>query len=241
MPAELVAALLVWARVAPLAFALARFTRGFVPLVVALSASLALALVLVSSAGPAPELTSMTTLLAALLRELAIGATFALALAFALLAAPWALALSDAHAAHAELRAVLARPYALCAAWLVLALEGPLALVTGLAQSFRDAPLAVPTLSARAFAFGVAQLAGDALVTALGFALPLLVSMWLTTLTLALVHKALAPRGLAATGFSGLLLTLLASLLLVPIAGRAPEGVRQAIEAARALTRAFAG
>jgi flagellar biosynthesis protein FliR len=132
-------------------------------------------------------------------------------------------------------------PYALCAAWLVLSLRAPLAIVVGFAESFRDAPLGSRAFSAREFAFGVAQLFGDALATAIGFALPLLVSVWLVSLCLGLLRRLLAPRALAPQpALTGALLTLAAALVLVPIASRAPEGVRRALTSARALTRALA-
>jgi flagellar biosynthesis protein FliR len=177
----------------------------------------------------------------ALLRELAIGATFALSLGLALLTIPWAVALSDGSEALAGTRRALAIPYALCAGWLVLALGAGRALVVGLVESFRDAPLAVGGLSARTFALGVAQLAGDALATAFGVALPLLATLWLMSLTLAALRRLLLPLALAPQpAFASLLTTLAGALLLVPLASQAPESVRHAIEVARTLTRSFA-
>lgn len=241
MPEELTQAFLVWLRVVPLGLGLASFTRGFVPAAVALSLTLALACALLSSAGPAPALSGAVALALASLRELAIGATFALALALALLAAPWAVHMSDASEGLGELRRTLAVPYALCAAWLVLALGAARAIVIGLAESFRDAPLAAGPVSSRDFALGVAQLASDALLTALGFALPLLVTVWLLAVASATMRRLFAPSALAPQpALAALVFTVAAALWLVPTASRAPEAVRQAIAAARALTRTFA-
>jgi flagellar biosynthesis protein FliR len=241
MSLELSAALLVWMRTLPLGLALALFSRALVPLPVALSLTLALTCALLPSAGALPETIGSAALALAVLRELCVGATFALALSFALHAAYWAVHLGEAHELHAELRRTVAVPYALCATWLVLSLRAPLAIVVGLAESFRDAPLAGRVLSSGEFALGVAELLSSALVTAIGFALPLLVSVWLLSLTLAFARRALAPSSLSPQpALTGLLLTLAAALLLVPVAAHAPEGVRQALASARELTRAFA-
>jgi len=238
---ELLQALLVWARVLPLGLALSTFSRALVPSAVGLSLTLALAAALIPAAGAGPELLGVAALVLALLRELAIGATFALALALALLSIPWAVSLSAGAEMLAPLRRTLETPYALCAGWLVLSLGAARAIVTGLAESFRDAPLAGAVLSTRAFALGAAQLVTDAVATAFGFALPLLVALWLMSFTLAALRRALLPSALAQQpAVAGLLATLAAALLLVPIASRAPEAVRHAIEVARLLTRGFA-
>jgi len=237
---------LVLARVLPLGLALGVLTRGWVPIAVALSLGMALAYALVPLAGVAPPVSGLAELALRTLRELSIGATFALSLSFALLASSWAVRLSHPRDARfAELAAEpLSRAYVLCALWLVLSLGGLRAIVLGLAESFRDAPLAGGPLDARALGLGTAQLLADALVTALGFALPLLVSVWLLELTAALLER---------VGWSGqlgghrgaplsrpLLTWFAVALLLVPIASHAPESVRLAITAARALTRALA-
>jgi flagellar biosynthesis protein FliR len=124
----------------------------------------------------------------------------------------------------------------------VLSLGGLRALVIGLAESFGDAGLAGRTLDARAFALGAVQLTADAFATAFGVALPLIVSAWLLDLSVALIARVLAlgSPASAVSALRPLLLLLAAALLLVPIASRAPELVRAAILAARALTRAFA-
>lgn len=241
MDSELIDALLVALRVLPLGLALASFTRGFVPLPIALSLTLALTVALLPAAGSSGAPLALTGLAIAVVRELCIGASFALALTLALEGARWVVHLSDGNEAHADLRRMLARPFVLCAIWLAISLRAPQAVLIGLAESFELAPLGAGVFSASAFALGLAQLTSAAIATAIGFALPLIVSAWLVSLTLALVVRAVGPRGFAPPPLaSGLLLTLAAALLLVPIAARAPEGVRLALQGARALTRTFA-
>jgi hypothetical protein len=134
----------------------------------------------------------------------------------------------------------LARLYGLCAGYLVLSLGGARAVVIGLAESFGDARLGVPRLDGPTFALGSVQLVVDALATALGLALPLLVAAWLVEASFALVGRALA-SGLPSD--AGLLRSVVyvvaAALLLVPTASLAPDAVRGAIGSARALTRAL--
>lgn len=240
MGVELVVTLWVGLRVLPLGLALGSFTRGFVPLPIALSLTFALTFALLPAAGRGDLPPDVAALAAAGVRELCIGATFALALTFALEAARWVVHLSDGHEANGDLRRALARPYALCAIWLAISLRAPQAVLIGLAESFEFAPLGAGVFSASGFALGLAQLTSAAIVTAIGFALPLIVSAWLISVTLALVARAVGPRGFAPPPLlSGLLLMLAAALLLVPIAARAPEGVRLALQGARDLTRAF--
>lgn len=231
---DLPALLLASARVLPLGIALAVFSRGLVPAAVALSASLALGVALAPAAGALSAALGPLGLGLALLRELGIGAAFALAVSLALLVVPWTLAI-----AHPALPPALAGAYGRYACWLVLALGAPRALLVGLAESYRDAPVAAQALDARTFALGVAQLTTDALLTALGVGLP----VWLAALTfelaLAVAGRAVAlPRQPLAL-LRPLLLTVLAALLLVPVASRAPELLRAALAAARTLTRAL--
>jgi len=231
---------LVFARVLPLGLALIAFTQGWVPSAVALSVCLALACALTPLAGAAPTWVGVGALALWVLRELCIGAAFALALGLALVASGWAVRASQA----AETRLAvgpLSQAYVLCACWLVLSLGALRAVVIGLAESFRDAPLVGSRLVARSFVLGSAQLAGDALATALGIALPLLIGVWAIELVGALVARVLAPGPLARPPVLLPLLALLALALALPaIVARAPEAVRAAIGAARALTRALA-
>ncbi len=244
MAGDALSYLLVLARVAPVALALSVFSRGFFPMAVALSLALAWVAGLAPLAGAAPAPSALTFAFA-MLRELCIGGAFALALAFALLAASWAVGMSRARdGGGAEPRAVhaaLGVAYGLCAAWLVLSLGGARALFLGLAESFGDASLAGRALDARAFALGVARLSADALASAFGLALPLVASLWLLDVSSALIARALALHATPPAPLRPLLQLGAAALLLVPIASRAPELVRAAIAAARALTRAFAG
>lgn len=223
------------ARVLPLGVALAVLSRGLVPWAVALSASLALGVALAPVADGAAVPTSAALLALALLRELGIGGAFALSVSLALSAVPWALALG-----HPALPAGLVGAYGRYACWLVLALGAPRALLVGLAESHRDAPIAAVPLDGRAFALGIAQLATDALATALAVGLP----VWLAALTFELAvvlgARALAlPRQPVAMA-RPLLLTVLAALLLVPVTSQAPGLLRDALASARALTRALA-
>jgi flagellar biosynthesis protein FliR len=237
MESELAIALLVFLRVLPLGVALAAFSDGFVPAPIALSLTVALAAVL------APHALSEDVTLGwlACLRELSIGATFAFALALALHAAAWAVQLSSVADGLSELRRRMSVPYALCAGYLVLSLRGPEVVVAGLAESLRYAPVGVTSFAGESFATGIAGLVGTALATALGFALPLIVSVWLATMLIALLGRALLPPTLAPLPAVGaMLFTLLAALLLVPIVARTPEAVRAALDAAHALTRSFA-
>ena len=237
---ELLALLLVSLRMLPLGLALGLLSAGVVPLAVSLSLSLSLALVLWPSA-PLLGPVSGGALLLAGIRELCIGGTFALALSLALMSVAWAVQLSDANETYVALRARLAVPYVLCAAWLLFALRAPLALLVGLADSLREAAPSGTAFSAQAFAFGVVDLVTAALLTAIGFALPLVATLWLLSITFAFGRRALAPPGLAAQpSWGALALTLASALLLVPIASRAPEAVRTALASARALTRALA-
>lgn len=232
--------LLVLARVLPLGLALLAFTRGWLPSAVALSACLALACALTPLSGPAPTWVGVGELALWSLRELCIGATFALALGLALIASGWAVRASQSADTRLAIEP-LSQSYVLCACWLVLSLGAQRAVVIGLAESFRDAPLGGSRLVARTFALGSAQLAADALATALGVALPLLVAVWLIELVLALIARVLAPGSSTLVPVLRPLLVLLAvALALMPIVARAPEAVRSAISAARALTRALA-
>ena len=237
---EGIAVLLVLARVGPLALSVGAVSSGFVPVAVALSLGIAVTCALLAVAGPAPAFSGLSALALAVLREACIGATFAIALGLALCAVGWALRL--AHGARDPLaHGPLEVLYTLCATWSVIALGGHRAIVAGLAESYRDAALGVGALDARGFALGIVQLVSDALATALGFAAPLLLGMLLLELVLAFAARLLAPRGLPLTGLARpLLFTLIAALLLAPIAGRAPEAVRSAIGSARTLTRALA-
>jgi flagellar biosynthesis protein FliR len=234
---------LVFARVLPLGAALIVFTRGWIPSAVAISLCLALSCALTPLAGEAPTWVSVGALALWLLRELCIGGAFALALSLALIASGWAVRLSQGPESRLAV-AQLSQSYVLYACWLALSLGAQRAVLIGLAESFRDAPLAGTTLGVRAFALGSAQLVADALVTAIGVALPLLVSVWLIELTCSLIVRVLAPGALATTALQPVLrpLVLLAALalLLGPVAGQAPDAVRAAIVAARTLTRALA-
>lgn len=235
---------LVLARVLPSALSLTALSRGFVPRAIASSIALALTVALAPLAGPLAPALDLLGLATALVRELAIGGCFALALAFALLTTSWAVQLSHASSARDAFVRPLASAYALCACWLVLSLGGLRAFVVGLAESFRDAPLAGPVFDAGAFARGALQLVADAFATAFGCALPLLASVWLIDASLALLSRVLPAGTLVASVPSPLrsvAVAIAATLLLSPVAAHAPELVRAALEAARALTRAAAG
>ena len=230
---DLRAAALGSARVAPVGLALAALGRRFVPPGVALSLvpalGVALAPAVVGDALPSHTL----ALVLALTRELCVGAIFAVALSLALSAAPWALRL-----AHAEMPPALVTLYGMAGCWLVLALGGARALLVGLAASYEDVPVASVPPSARAFALGVAQLTTDALVTALGVGLPLLMTCWLVELLRALTLRATgASAGPAWLALRPLLLGVLAALLLAPTVSQVPALVRSALDAARTLTR----
>ena len=223
------------ARVAPIGLALSTLGQRFVPASVAVSLVLALGVAMAPAVG-APALPSgVPALVLALIREVCVGASFAVALSLALLVAPWALRLS-----HPAMPPVLASLYGMAACWAVLALGGGRALLMGLADSYRDAPVASTPMSAHAFALGVAQLTTDALITALGVGLPLLAAGWLFELVRALTLRAIGagvePAWLV---LRPLLLTMLAALLLVPTVSQAPALVRSALAAARTLTRAL--
>jgi flagellar biosynthesis protein FliR len=241
LDAELLRLFLVSARVLPSAIALSVLSRGLVPRAIAGSLALALTVALAPLAGPLGAQQSSATVLTSLVRELAIGGSFALALGLALLASAWAVQLSHPRDTTSAIVRPLATVYALSAIWLVLALGGLRAFTIGLAESFRDAPLAGGSLDLRAFALGVVQLASDALAAAFGFALPLVASSWLLEASLALLSRVLPANAVAAAApVRSLLLVLAGALLLLPIAAHAPELVRGGIGAARVLTRAFA-
>lgn len=230
---------LVLARVLPLGLALITFTRGWVPSAIALSVCLALSCALTPLAGGAPTWVGVGTLVLWLVRELCVGGAFALALSLALLVSGWAVRLSQGPESRLAVEP-LSQSYVLYACWLVLSLGAHRAVLIGLAESLRDAPIAGTTLGARAFALGSAQLVADALVTAIGVALPLLVSVWLIELTFSLIARVLLPGAMTAQPLLRPLLVLGAvAALLGPVAGRAPEAVRTGIAAARALTRAL--
>jgi flagellar biosynthesis protein FliR len=230
---------LVLARVLPLGVALIVFTRGWVPSAVALSVCLALSSALTPLAGAAPTWVGVGTLVLWLLRELCIGGAFALSLSLALQISGWAVRLSQGPESRVLVPA-LSQSYVLYACALVLSLGAHRAVLIGLAESLRDAPIASSALDARAFALGSAQLVADALVTAIGVALPLLVSVWLIELTCSLIARVLLPGATTAQPVLRPLLVLGAvALLLGAVAGRAPDAVRAALTAARALTRAL--
>ena len=121
MPALWLPFVLVLARVLPLGLALIAFTRGWVPTAVALSTCLALACALTPLAGVAPTWVSVGVLALWSLRELCIGAAFALALSLALIASGWAVRSSQAADARLAVEP-LSQAYVLCACWLVLSL-----------------------------------------------------------------------------------------------------------------------
>lgn len=236
--------LLVFARVLPLALVLASLSRALVPPAVALSASLALALALVPLAMPAatsaPLSHESSAVLLGLLRELCIGGVFALSLGAALSALGWAVRMSQGPGTLAAVDP-FARAYVLCAGYLVLSLGGLRALVIGLAESFRDAGLGGTKLDGRALALGAAQLVADALASALGFALPLLLGVWLLEASLGLIARVLGQGALVgASLLRPLVFFFAAAALLVPVTSHAPEAVRAAIASARALTQALA-
>lgn len=232
-------ALLVLARVVPLGLALASFSDGWVPLALGLSLSLALTAAVLPLAGEAPRWAGLGALAPWLLRELCIGATFAVALSLALIACGWTVRMTQARDTRAPVDA-LGRAYVLCACWLVLSLGGLRAVVIALVESFRDAPLSARSLSASSFALGSAQLLVDAFALAVGFGLPLLLGVWLLELTSGLLARVLLPSAHGTTPLLRPLLALLAyALLLVPIASRGPEAARLAIATARVLTRAL--
>lgn len=236
---EGVAALLVFARVGPLALSVGALTGAFVPREVALALALALTCAF-HAAVEAPVLDGVAALGLALVRELCIGGVFALALLLAVLTVRWAVSLAWVED-EARVRPAMGAFYALCAAWSVLALGGHRALLLGLAESYRDAPIGGSVHDARGFALGVAQLVADAVATALSFALPLLVALLCLDVVGTLAARLLAPRDLPWTSVvRPLAFTLGAAVLLAPIAGRAPEAARAGIEAARVLTRAAA-
>jgi flagellar biosynthesis protein FliR len=236
---EGVAALLVFARVAPLALSVAAVTRAFVPREVALALALALTCAF-HAAAELPALDGLDAVGLALVRELCIGGVFALAMVLAVLTVRWAVSLAWVED-EARLRPAVGAWYALCATWSVLALGGHRAVLVGLAESYRDAPIGGRVHDAQTFALGVAQLVADAVATALAFALPLLVACLCLDVVGALAARLLAPRDLPfMVVVRPLAFTLTAALLLVSIAGRAPEAARAGIEAARALTRAAA-
>lgn len=238
---ELLRLLLVLARVLPSALALTAFSQGAVPRAVAGSLALALTAALTPLAGPLARELDALALASSLVRELAIGSCFALALALALLASAWAVRLTHTHGSWPALVRPLATAYLLAACWLVLSLGGLRAFVIGLAESFRDAPLAASAFEARAFALGVVQLGSDALASAVGFGLPLIASVWLLDASLALLARMLPGASpLGASPLRAPLVVLAAALLLMPISAHAPELVRAAIASARALTRTLA-
>lgn len=224
---------LVMARVAPTALALWAMGRAFVPAAVAASLGFALTAALWPSAGGPPPAADLVLVF---LRELCIGATFAIALSLALSSARWALALGLSRVEHVA--SVLGTVYALAAISLTLSLGGHRAVVIGLAESYHDAKLSVGEVELEGFALGAAQLVTDALATALALALPLLLSAFLIDALLALVSRLLLPRGAAlSTLVRPLALTVICAGLLVPIASEAPSALRRAIAEARALTR----
>ncbi|MDB4974467.1 MAG: hypothetical protein JWN48_2808 [Myxococcaceae bacterium] len=231
---------LVLARVLPLGWTLASLTGELIPKAVALSLSLSLTAVLVPLAGAVTRPLGLAGLALGLLRELCIGATFALALSLALLAIAWAVRMAQVRDGQRPVDA-FARAYALCAAFLVLSLGGLRAIVIGLAESFQDAGLGGPRLALRSFAFGAVQLVMDAFAAALGFGLPLLLSVWLLEASAALLDRVLWPAAASQVSVARpLWFFAAAALLLVPTASHAPEAVRLAIASARALTRALA-
>lgn len=239
--ADVTLGLLVLARVLPLCVALAVLTRALVPLPVVLSLALSLAAALAPLAGGRPLDLEARALAFALLRELGIGSTFALALGLALLGSGWAIGMAGTGPARESVRAPLRTAYLLASGWLVLSLGGLRAVVIGLAASFEDAALAGPRHDAPALLLGLVQIFVDALATAFGFALPWIASAWLLDVTLGLVARALGAQAHAPVSLVRQLgFGLAGALLLVPVATRAPDAVRAAITAARALTRAFA-
>jgi flagellar biosynthetic protein FliR len=216
------APLYVLARLLPLAWALG---GALIPRAVALSLALALTAALVPIAGPVEG-----NLWLGLLRELCVGAVFALAAWLALASVPWVVRLAQPVGSRAPVQP-LATLYALCAAWMVLSLGGLRALLRALAESFRVLPLG-GALDHEPFVWGVVKLVAAALAGALGIALPYALAAALLDTGFVLAGRT---RELGPVLFLGL-----AMLLLVPVVMRAPELWRIALEAAQALTRALA-
>lgn len=228
--------LYVLARLFPLAWALAALGYPLVPRPIALSLSLALAHVLVPFAGSVP-LVGRAQLALGLLRELCVGGVFALSLSLAMATAPWALQLAQPAGSRAPVNE-LARAYALCAAWLVLALGGLRAVVRALVESFRVLPIG-GALDHQAFALGVTKLVAVAMAAAVAVALPFAIAAVLLELSAVLIRRvSVGSEGPLLLG--PLLFLGLAALWLVPLVMRAPEWLRFALEAAQALTRTLA-
>ncbi len=231
--ADLVGALLTFARILPICALVAASTRAIVPWPIALS--IALSLVLPFSTPVDLPLVSMA-LLAGAGRELCVGLVFALATVLPLLGLGWGARLAE-HGGALPVRSQagpVPRLYALVAVSTFLALSGHRALLMALSASFRDVPLGPLGLDRAAFALGLSALAGEAMAFALALALPLWLALWVAQAVVALSARAL---GLRPEGMDGALRAplgvLVAAALLAPLAGRVPDAVRQGLTSAR--------
>jgi type III secretory pathway component EscT len=186
-------ALLLALRLAPLVLLAPWLAAGYAPRLVQLAITACLVVCLMPSVLAAPLALPDGPLLLALLavRELLIGLVLAVALAVPVLAARWGGELIGLSIAGPDQDAPYARFYDLFAAALFVTLGGHRIALAALARSLERAPLAQLSAPSDALQIltGSALLLGDAAVTAILIALPVLIALALTDALLALLAR----------------------------------------------------
>lgn len=226
---------LALARALPLSL-LAPLTGRFVPQTVSLSLVVALACAGLDAAQPIDL--AGGAWMAAVLRELCLGLTFAFACSVPLYAAVSTGRLVDGWG-RANARAPAASYgalYELTALFSFFALGGHRAWFASYARTLIDAPLGELSFARTRFLDGVLTLSVDAIALSLTLALPLLVSLWFCELAIGLLQRA---AGGSAFSFFELLRTVAVAglvLLTAPLLIEAlPQAMRTALAGARAL------
>jgi flagellar biosynthesis protein FliR len=231
---------LVTARLLPSGLALALLSRGAVPLWLALAITVALAPALALGLdASAVLLAGLPALIAALLRELCLGAAFASSAVL-----PWlALSYATRSLERFEVPALpaLSQLYQLSAVATCLALGGHRAYVGAFATSLQEVPLGPLHLAQAGWLHAVLGAVTSALGVGLALALPLWAALWLVDATYALVLRALGTseplsRSALRTGLG----LLIVALLLAPLTAEAPALVRAALREARAAVSGLA-
>jgi flagellar biosynthesis protein FliR len=227
--------LLTLARLVPLALLATSLSRGVIPLPVALSLGLSLAVALVGPAAGGAVLTT-ASLVPLVVRELCLGLAFALASLLPIAAFAWSARFAE-HALGSPLPRVgpVATLYGLLAGFAFFALSGHRALLSGLAVTLRDTPVGDAHLDAQGFALGVARYVGEAFAFAFAWSLPLLLSVWLAGVLFALSARALGVPTRAALRLP--VLVVAGALMAAPLSARLTDALRKSLASAPAAVR----
>lgn len=241
LPVDLPLSALALARSLPLCLLLPLGARD-IPRAIALSLWLALACLLYGFSSPAPSAVALQELVPALLYELGVGALFAAACAVPFVALQWSGQLAHATLllrGAAELGPV-GTLFRLAGLNVFFLLGGARALCVALVSSLEDVPLGAAHFANASLFAAFAQLLVDLGGVMLAMALPLVLSVWIVELGLAMLARASGHVFVATQAPARLLLAIaLLGLTFTPVVDAFPTAVRDAMENARALIRAL--